>query len=442
MKLQAPWRVEHVDLGQPVAPISATKAEGGVHVVAWLNDVPVGIISLLAVQLPISSQAFSAMIPSLIAPAVGNHIFPEGFPGTLRLHRSLAQPTRAGSLDNLLTETSILGRFARSSETMPMSPSAETISVVICTRERPVVLKRCLDSLAPIVQDLLEIIVVDNTPGSPETAAITQGREKVRYVAEPRRGLSIARNTGIRHANGSVIAFTDDDAVVHPKWAKRLSAAFASADLLCVTGLVIPLELRTASQLAFEIELGGFGRGLQSHRYRDQTFRPMIPFGPPVWHIGAGANMAIRQSAVKRVGGFDERLGAGASGCSEDSEFWYRVLAAGYDCRYDPSIVVYHEHRQSDAQLKSQMRAYMKGHVSALLVQYARHGHRGNLRRLFGTLPFYYVLQILAALRPSYWERWRLLAPQLAGYMAGFEALRWFRQIHSASRPWKSKEGL
>lgn len=436
MMLQAPWRIEHIDLAQPIAPISVRDGEGGIYVILWSNEVPVGITGFLAAQLPIPPEAFSAMIPSLVAPAISSRIFPESFPGILRLHRSLPHPAPTVSLKELLS-ANLSERFAEAyRETETTCPV--TISVVVCTRERPAVLKRCLDSLATVAKDVAEIIVVDNAPHLPETAEIAQGREKVRYVAEARPGLSVARNAGMRAASGSIIAFTDDDAVVHPKWAKRIAAAFSSPDVLCVTGLVLPSELRTASQLTFEVELGGFGRGTRSHRFRDRVFRPMIPFGAPVWHVGAGANMAIRRSALETVGAFDERLGAGASGCSEDSEFWYRVLTAGYDCQYDPSIVVYHEHRQTDAQLENQMRAYMKGHVSALLVQWIRHGHAGNLRRLFLTLPRHYVVAMLAALRPSCWHRWRLLAPQLAGFISGFEAIRWFWQLDQSSRPWAS----
>jgi len=47
-------------------------------------------------------------------------------------------------------------------------------------------------------------------------------------------------------------------------------------------------------------------------------FGPQVAYGVPVWAIGAGANMAFRREAFERVGVFDERLGAGATGCSED----------------------------------------------------------------------------------------------------------------------------
>jgi GT2 family glycosyltransferase len=106
--------------------------------------------------------------------------------------------------------------------------------------------------------------------------------------------------------------------------------------------------------------------------------------------IGAGANMAFRRPVFDQLGFFDERLGAGAAGCSEDSEFWYRMLDAGLSIRYEPLAVVQHFHRIDEEGFSNQMEAYMRGHVFALLVQYEKTRHSGNLRRLFLSLPRYY----------------------------------------------------
>ena len=108
--------------------------------------------------------------------------------------------------------------------------------------------------------------------------------------------------------------------------------------------------------------------------------------------------MAFRRQAFELVGHFDERLGAGASGCSEDSELWYRLLAEGWSCHYEPTAVVFHYHRSDLDSLKQQMYQYMRGHVAALLVQFAKYRHWGNLRRLFVALPRYYTRRFLSGL--------------------------------------------
>jgi GT2 family glycosyltransferase len=439
MIADAPWRIEHVDLSRPLPAIGAEPGQGGVYVVFWRNDAPVGVMRYMAEQLPILPETLEALLPSIIAPAIANRLFPASFPAALRVHRSSPEPAPVGPLDAILSEASMMRRFAEIAAPIQSPASDETVSVVVCTRNRPAALSRCLQSLAAMASDYVEVIVVDNAPDRGEAAAVAFGRDKVRYVAEPRPGLSIARNTGARNARGSIIAFTDDDVVAHPRWISRLVAAFGEPNTLCVTGLVLPLELRTRSQVAFEFECGGLGRGLRSRQFRDR-FEQMVPFGAPVWDIGAGANMAVRRSAFDIVGGFDERLGAGAAGCSEDSEFWYRVLATGYECRYEPFAVVFHEHREADEDLQRQLHAYMKGHVSALLVQYARHGHRGNLRRLLLALPGDFAARTLRAAKPSQRRKWPRLTQELTGYFAGFGALRWFRQTERSARPWRAEE--
>ena len=86
---------------------------------------------------------------------------------------------------------------------------------------------------------------------------------------------------------------------------------------------------------------------------------------------------------IEQVGGFDERLDVGAAGCSGDSEMWYRIMASGGTCRYEPTAVVFHRHRRDLESFKQQIFSYMRGHVAALLIQFEKTGHWGNLRRLF-----------------------------------------------------------
>ncbi len=145
----------------------------------------------------------------------------------------------------------------------------------------------------------------------------------------------------------------------------------------------------------------------------------MLSRGVPVWRIGAGANMAFRREVFSRIGLFDERLGAGASGCSEDSEFWYRMLAAGMSIAYEPRAVVWHSHRGDRQAFRSQMKQYMRGHVAALLVQFEKHRHFGNIRRLFRAIPCYYYGRLK---RMRLKDDWSLFFGELLGCASGFVA--------------------
>src|SRR5262249_60531481 len=88
----------------------------------------------------------------------------------------------------------------------------------------------------------------------------------------------------------------------------------------------------------------------------------------------------------------DPRLGPGVfRGCGEASKFWYSLRAAGWSCVYEPAAVVRHFHRRSVDDLRRLVRQYMEGHVAALLLQFIKHRHTGNLRRLLLGLPAEYL---------------------------------------------------
>jgi GT2 family glycosyltransferase len=241
----------------------------------------------------------------------------------------------------------------------------------------------------------------------------------IQYVLEPRPGLSVARNTGIHHSTGDIIAFTDDDVVVHPDWITGLQQGFDDPKVMAVTGLMLPAELQTEAQLIFQKSSTGPDWGYCALTFDTQFFEEMKHTGVPVWRIGAGANMAFRRKAFELVGYFDERLGAGASGCSEDSELWYRILAEGWICRYEPTGVIFHYHRSDLDTLKQQAYQYMRGHVAALLVQFANYKHSGNLRRLFITLPRYYGKRLLREFKRGFEPRRSSVLVEIGGCLAG-----------------------
>lgn len=297
------------------------------------------------------------------------------------------------------------------------APAPLPCSLVICTRDRPDDLARCLASLRVQSHAPDEVIVVDNAPRDDRTrqAALAAGAT---YVREDRPGLDIARNAGVRAARHAIVAYTDDDVVLHPRWLERLLLAFDAPDIMAVTGLVLPAELETEAQQWFE-RCWGFGRGYRRLDFGPGYYAATRHDGCPAWHVGAGASMAFRREAFGQVGGFDERLDAGAAGCSGDSEFWHRLLAAGWRCRYEPSSVAFHYHRRSLDALGRQVHAYARGHAAALLVQYERTREAGNLRRLWRTLPLHYARKAARRLRhgrtPDTW----FLGAEIRGTLSG-----------------------
>jgi GT2 family glycosyltransferase/SAM-dependent methyltransferase len=416
MTLYRPLEIVHIDLETGLAPLleRAHSGDRDVFAVFWRAGIPLGHLELTRAQLE-RPAALANLIAKSIAPAVGDRLFAAGFKGTPRDAPRDKETPEFAPLVEVERPLEVLASRAVAAET---SADEQRVSVIVCTRNRPDQLERCLLSLLEITDKPQEIIVVDNEPSDSATRVVVERFPIITYVAEPRPGLSRARNAGLREATGDIIAFTDDDTRVHPDWISRLRAGFDSPTVKSVTGLVLPAELDTSAQVTFEKGMGGFSQGYQRILY-DQNFTEQTKRGGmPVWRIGAGANMAIRRDVFAALGDFDERLGAGAAGCSEDSEFWYRILAHGWHCRYEPAAVVFHYHRRDFGSLRRLARDYLRGHVAALFVQYARFGDRGNLRRAFFGLPrSLFIGAIREYILPG--QRTTILPAYVSGYLRG-----------------------
>lgn len=292
-----------------------------------------------------------------------------------------------------------------------------SVSMVICTRDRPQSLERMLSSIVTQIRRPDEVIVVDNASIGDATRQVCQNAG-VRYLREDRAGLDIARNTGWRAANGDLIAYTDDDTELHPGWLDQLVRPFADTGVDAVTGLVLPAVLDTQAQWIFE-RYWSFGRGFHQTTFGDEFLARYRRDGGHCWRIGAGASMAFRKSLADRIGLFDERLDVGAAGCSGDSEYWHRILASGGTCVYAPRAIVFHHHRADMAGLANQLFHYMRGHSAALLVQFERDRHPGSLYRLLVTLPLHYARYAAGRLLKGPDPRKAMLRHQITGWISG-----------------------
>ncbi|MGY2134535.1 glycosyltransferase family 2 protein [Hymenobacter sp. HD11105] len=378
MSSDLPYRITHVYLHQEVLGPPEPRQHGH-YLVFWWQELALGHLFVSPEQ-PLLPAAYYPALATAIAPAVQHY--------AARQHSSSA-PDQA-----LLARGDVAGwRAGMQAVLAPLLPSAlppqVPVSVIICTRDRATLLQRCLTMLRALPCAPTQIIVVDNAPADPSTREVVAAFDQVLYVAEPRPGLDIARNTGIRAAQEAIITFIDDDVVVHPWLMYRVWEAFEEPAVVALTGLILALSLQTAAQLTFE-RAWSFNRG-----YVDKIYGPeyvqQAGAAPRVWEIGAGANMAFRRAIFDQVGYFDELLDVGAAGCSGDSELWFRILRHGFPVHYTPRAIVYHEHRRDMRGLKRQLFYYMRGHVAAALTQHAQLPLAGYQRYLFWEVPRYYA---------------------------------------------------
>src|SRR5262245_36854282 len=107
------------------------------------------------------------------------------------------------------------------------------VSIVICTRNRCDKLRGALRSLVNVevpAGNSLEVVVVDNgsTDATAETCAEFSSILLLQYLREDRRGKSRALDRGIEAARGELVAFTDDDCLVHVSWLRALVDTFSA----------------------------------------------------------------------------------------------------------------------------------------------------------------------------------------------------------------------
>jgi GT2 family glycosyltransferase len=250
--------------------------------------------------------------------------------------------------------------------------TAPPITVVVCTRDQPAALARCVDSVLATRYPRKRILIVDNAPTSDATRNVARDKG-VEYLCEPRPGLSNARNAALREVPDEIIAWLDDDEIADEHWLAEIARGFAEhpeADV--VTGVVVPAELETAAQVWFE-DFGGHskGRGFTPAVFSPATAKqqsPLYPLPP----FGAGANMAWRPGVAQRIGGFDRALGAGTPAMGgEDTVAFAKVLRRGGTIVYQPTALTRHVHRKTLAELRRQLYGYgvglTAGYTSLLL---------------------------------------------------------------------------
>jgi GT2 family glycosyltransferase len=213
------------------------------------------------------------------------------------------------------------------------------VCVVIPTRGRASYLEVALSSLMGQARAAgAEVVVVlDGACKAAEAVAVHHGARVV--ALEPPAGLNAARNAGAAAARAQLIAYLDDDVEVAAGWLDALLQGAASWPQVGVFGGPIRPRLeggprgcgREPAPIS-ALDLGSADRDVQR-----------------VW----GANMAIRRSALAKVGPFDERL----HGRGDEEEWLERHVAAGGRVRYLAKAAVVHRRAGADARLGSLSRA-------------------------------------------------------------------------------------
>jgi glycosyltransferase involved in cell wall biosynthesis len=343
-----PTLIREVELSGPLVDLR-TDTHQAARVLVRLHGTPVGFLELPVVDGLVSATDLAQAVEDQLD--IAAHLDLDG----------IASPTAPRPAAGWTCQAS--GPF----------PAPGGVSVVLCTRDREQLLRTALASVITALGPEDEVVVVDNAPRTDATATVVRelADPRLRYVLQPRPGLSVARNTGARAARGELLAFTDDDVVVDAGWVVGLSRGFTrTAGVGCVTGLVPSAELDTDAQHFFDRKVAWSSsctpRLFDLDGRRDEGV--LYPYSAGIF--GTGANFAISREAFDVLGGFDEALGAGAlTRGGEDLDWFVRTLTHGFVLAYEPSAVVWHRHRRDLEALRDQLYGYGTGLTAYLAKQ-------------------------------------------------------------------------
>ncbi len=243
-----------------------------------------------------------------------------------------------------------------------------SFSVVINTINRADLLSDALRGLQALDGPNFEIIVV-NGPSTDHTADILDawaGRIKIGKCEEA--NLARSRNVGLSLAAGDIVAFIDDDAVPHPQWLSQLAKPYSDPDVGAVGG-------HTIGRLGSTYQ----ARTTLCDRFGDPYFvsdlADISVFSKPgswVFPSLLGTNASIRRAALEAVGGFDEVFAY----YLEETDLCLRLVDAGWQIRYAPDALVWHQFASSALRSDDMTRRSVGAIVRSHSYFINRHGTR------------------------------------------------------------------
>ena len=434
-----PIAIAEVELSSRIPAISSTGDDGvrygGARLIVRLHTKTVGIVDVDLGDRDLSPRSCALAIWSKLGPKVNDHL-----------------------RDDLLAEvTGIDEEGLPSADSPPCVHRREAVlrdpppvSIIICTRNRADLLARTLTSFEALEYPDYELLVIDGSHTEETADAIRERFPNVRHFNVGDHGRSFALNRGIGAAQGSIVAFTDDDVRVDRYWLAELVAGFDDRRVACVTGIAFPMELRTPAQLWFE-ESGGFTDGFEPRTIGlNLPAQPgsLLPFA--TGKIGAGVSMAWRRDVLLELGGFDVALdtltpvwppGARHGSSGEDLAAFFDALVRGHRLAFEPSAIVFHEHRRTFDELKRQiywhglgLSAYL---FRSLLVRpeqipgFLRHVPRGVMYG-FGTSSIRNNTKSAGFPRRLTRAEWRGVAQGPLAYLKGLPKARRIRETLAA----------
>ncbi|MGH7739589.1 MAG: glycosyltransferase family 2 protein [bacterium] len=278
------------------------------------------------------------------------------------------------------------------------------LSLIVATLNRTSELSVLLESIKnqkaeSFGLEEIEVILIDQNDDE-RLAPVIKAHEKnllIRHIKVKVRGLSNARNIGLKEAKGKYVAFPDDDCFYENDVLERVISTF-----------------RRAQQ-----NFGIFCMGMDPNS-REPIFRyPSRPLtiSKAADHrvfLGIAWTQFFVTEKALAVGGFDVNLGLGGKWESgEETDFAIRFLKSGGKIRFCPEIIVYHPLVVPETMALEKIKRYASGFGALCRKQ--------ELRRHFVWKVFKqavgFILCVLKGDRKRAMIFWNIAIARVSGYL-------------------------
>jgi GT2 family glycosyltransferase len=252
-------------------------------------------------------------------------------------------------------------------------------SIIIPVYRRTAWIGQCIEALKnQQAGACFELIVVDD--GSPNVdeiemlvrAAFDTLLIPCHFIRTSNGGPAKARNTGVRHATGTVLCFLDDDSVPDQDWLSEIKHSFdEDTEVAVVSGPALSHDRCNALPLLLEKTV-----------YAGKTF--------------ATCNIAYRRVVFEQLGGFDEFF---TEPSWEDNDLGLRAQWAGYRHLFNEKAIVYHPHEATLEEYQEKCRLNGRG-AAVFSKKYLR-------KKPFWSFltPFAMSRRLLFFFTPQYWSK-------------------------------------
>jgi glycosyltransferase involved in cell wall biosynthesis len=220
----------------------------------------------------------------------------------------------------------------------------KTISLLICTYNRSSVVRECLKSICEMRDPgcLFEVIVVDNNSSDDTSQKIREFINEnrhldIRLFNEKMQGLSFARNLAAQRAEGDLLVFLDDDAIVDKNYLSCYRRYYQENEFLCMGGKILPWYKDKTIRIPSWFNQSNWGvlSMLDMGEVVKEVGYPALPYG---------GNLAIAKSLFEEFGLFNEHMGRKGKKLNSNMEieFMCRLKKSGIPVYYVPDAIIYH----------------------------------------------------------------------------------------------------